>query len=86
MFNERISGRSIQGFTLNRGVYVGGRGEVRLPSLVGSDGGWAEVTAPAVYVERCGMREGDAACDHGQEDQSDVGDERDCGGVGAGCR
>jgi len=50
-----------------------------------AEGRRAEVAAPVEYVERRGLREGDAACHHGEEDQN-VGRDQGVGdGVGTGC-
>ncbi len=52
------------------------------PVLVGAEGGGAEVAAPEEDVAGGGLGEGDAAGDHGEEDEGVEGDESDRDGVG----
>jgi hypothetical protein len=74
----------VQGDVDDAEVNEGG-GE-QTPPLVFSDGGGAEVAAPVEYFLGRGRGEGDAACHHGQKDQSVDGDQGDGDGVGAGGR
>lgn len=54
------------------------------PVLVGADGGGEEVAASAEDIEPGGGDEGDAACQHGEEDQGVRRDEGGGDGVGRG--